>query len=188
MNAQYTVPVQLGTPPQTVRAVPDTGSFELITSAAGCDGCSPHAEYDSSKSSTFTARGEVVETHFGQGEVVREAHYDKVRVGGLSGEKQASLLMRTNGLRGFADASYDAVMGLGMQTSARRNDTDLSLMSSLGTSVASVCYGQRDGDGAASRVAGCREEGGDAPREGGRGGTLSRLAGPPRPPRGRDGR
>ena len=60
------------TPPQTVRAVPDTGSFELITSAAGCDGCSPHAEYDSSKSSTFTARGEVVETHFGQGEVVSE--------------------------------------------------------------------------------------------------------------------
>ena len=146
MNAQYTVPVQLGTPPQTVRAVPDTGSFELITSAAGCDGCSPHAEYDSSKSSTFTARGEVVETHFGQGEVVSEAHYDKVRVGGLSVEKQSILLMRTNGLRGFADASYDAVMGLGMQTSARRNDTDLSLMSSLGTSVASVCYGQRDGE------------------------------------------
>ena len=103
MNAQYTVPVQLGTPPQTVRAVPDTGSFELITSAAGCDGCSPHAEYDSSKSSTFTARGEVVETHFGQGEVVSEA--TTVRVGGLSVEKQSILLMRTNGLR-LADASY----------------------------------------------------------------------------------
>ena len=52
MNAQYTVPVQLGTPPQTVRAVPDTGSFELITSAAGCDGCAPHAEFDAAKSSS----------------------------------------------------------------------------------------------------------------------------------------
>ncbi|EOD29683.1 hypothetical protein EMIHUDRAFT_373591 [Emiliania huxleyi CCMP1516] len=31
----------------------------------------------------------------------------------------------------------------------------------------------RDGDGAASRVAGCGEEGGDAPREGGRGALMS---------------
>ena len=44
-------------------------------------------------------------------------------------------------------------MGLGMQTSARRNDCDLSLMSSLGTSVASVCYGQRDGEKGASSSA-----------------------------------
>ena len=44
----------------------------------------------------------------------------------------------------------------------------------------------RDGDGAACRVAGCGEEGGDAPREGGRGALTSGW--PARPPRGRDGR
>ena len=37
----------------------------------------------------------------------------------------------------------------------------------------------RDGDGAASRVAGCGEEGGDAPREGGRGALTSCWPAPP---------
>jgi len=54
--------------------------------------------------------------------------------------------MQQNELRGFSEASYDAVMGLGMQTNARSNDTDLSLMSEMGTSSVMVCYGQRDGE------------------------------------------
>eukprot|EP00966_Prymnesium_polylepis_P035300 820185-Prymnesium_polylepis.1 len=41
-NAQYTVPIGVGTPPQTLNAVPDSGSFELIMAAAGCEGCEGH--------------------------------------------------------------------------------------------------------------------------------------------------
>ena len=33
-----------------------------------------------------------------------------------------------------------------MQTQARSNDTDLSLMSSWGIDQVSICYGQKDGD------------------------------------------
>ena len=154
MNAQYTVEVQVGSPPQTMDAVPDTGSFELILASTGCEGCAPHKLFDREQSNSFTTRGDIVETHFGQGRVRSQVHYDKVVLGSLQVSRQSVLLMQQNDLRGFAEASYDAVMGLGMQTNARSNDTDLSLMSSLGTNTVGVCYGQRDGDPGRLQVGG----------------------------------
>ena len=103
---------------------------------------------------SFETRGDIVETHFGQGRVRSQVHYDKVVLGSLQVSRQSVLLMQQNDLRGFAEASYDAVMGLGMQTNARSNDTDLSLMSSLGTNTVGVCYGQRDGDPGRLQVGG----------------------------------
>ena len=146
MNAQYTVEVAVGSPPQYLDAVPDTGSFELILASTGCDGCAPHKLFDRSKSSSFQPRGDIVETHFGQGRVRSQVHYDQLTLGQVTVPRQSVLLMQQNELRGFAEASYDAVMGLGMQNNARSNDTDLSLMSEMGTHTAMVCYGQRDGD------------------------------------------
>eukprot|EP00966_Prymnesium_polylepis_P270816 6256333-Prymnesium_polylepis.1 len=35
-NTQYTVRVGLGTPPQYLKAVPDTGSFELLAASTAC--------------------------------------------------------------------------------------------------------------------------------------------------------
>lgn len=154
MNAQYTVEVQVGSPPQTMDAVPDTGSFELILASTGCEGCAPHKLFDREQSNSFSNRGDIVETHFGQGRVRSQVHYDKVVLGSLQVSRQSVLLMQQNDLRGFAEASYDAVMGLGMQTNARSNDTDLSLMSSLGTNTVGVCYGQRDGDPGRLQVGG----------------------------------
>ena len=139
VNAQYTVEINLGNPPQTLDAVADTGSFELIVTSQVCTGCEPHRYFNSSNSSTFRKRGMVVETHFGQGLVRSEANYDEVRLGRVRVTNQSVLLMQVNELRGFAEASYDAVMGLGVKKFARANDSDLSLMSSMGADIVSVC-------------------------------------------------
>ena len=32
-NTQYTVSIELGSPPQSLKAVPDTGSFELLAAS-----------------------------------------------------------------------------------------------------------------------------------------------------------
>ena len=101
----------------------------------------------------------MVETHFGQGLVRSKVHYDSVALKGISSPdanvpNQSVLLMVNNELRGFNEASYDAVMGLGMQEIARNNDSDLSLLSSLHSSVVSVCYGQLDGENGTMIVGG----------------------------------
>ena len=143
-NAQYTVPVKVGTPAQTLNAVPDTGSFELMMTSTECVGCDKHPKFDKSKSTTFVSLGTVVDTKFGQGDVSSQAHYDRVQLGELSADKQSILLMTSNQLRNFDEAAYDAVMGMGRETKARTYSEDLSLMASLHAPVTGVCVGQHD--------------------------------------------
>ncbi|KAL1523764.1 hypothetical protein AB1Y20_018689 [Prymnesium parvum] len=143
-NAQYTVPVLVGTPPQMLHAVPDTGSFELMMTSSECDGCAGHVTFNSQNSSSFVNLGTVVDTKFGQGDVSSQVNYDRVQLGELVAPKQSILLMRENKLRNFKDAAYDAVMGMGRETRARSYSEDLSLMASLHAPVTGVCIGQHD--------------------------------------------
>jgi len=145
-NAQYTVAVHVGTPMQTLNAVPDTGSFELMMTAKGCSGCEGHVMFDRHNSTTFMASGTQVDTTFGQGSVSSEAHYDRVQLGSLVADKQSILLMTKNSLRYFNEAAYDAVMGMGRELKARSYSDDLSLMASLRAPVTGVCVGQHDGE------------------------------------------
>jgi len=145
-NAQYTVEVLVGTPPQKLNAVPDTGSFELMMTSKGCQGCEGHAMFDQKNSTSFVTMGSPVDTKFGQGEVTSLVNYDRVQLGALSAPKQSILLMQNNGLRNFKEASYDAVMGMGRENKARYYSDDLSLMASLHAPVTGVCVGQHDGE------------------------------------------
>ena len=45
LNAQYTVPVNVGTPAQTLHVVADTGSFEGVFASAECVGCGKHLRF-----------------------------------------------------------------------------------------------------------------------------------------------
>jgi len=143
-NAQYTVPVQVGTPTQTLNAVPDTGSFELMMTSTECAGCDGHVQFNSKNSTTFLNLGTVVDTKFGQGDVSSQVNYDRVQLGSLVAAKQSILLMQSNKLRNFREAAYDAVMGMGRETKARYYSSDLSLMASLHAPVTGVCIGQHD--------------------------------------------
>ena len=56
LNAQYTVDVGIGTPPQFLEVVPDTGSFELVVSSDECKGCGArHRRYRRLASNSFAA-------------------------------------------------------------------------------------------------------------------------------------
>ena len=148
LNAQYTVPVGVGTPPQEFMCVMDTGSFELMVASSECTGCARHRKFVRSESSTTRPKSpqEYITTVFGQGSVVSEAVYEQAQVGNLSVPAQSVLLMQNNELRDYADASYDGIVGLGVASAAREADSDLSLMAHLGVDDVSICFGQYDGE------------------------------------------
>ena len=149
LNAQYTVPVHVGTPPQVMNVVADTGSFEGVFASAECTGCGQHHRFDRANSVSFQAKNPVerITTMYGQGRVVSEAIYERVQVGSLVAEQQSVLLMQQNELRDYTEAAYDGVMGLGVPSVARSQDPDdLSMMSNLNCSTVSLCFGQRDGE------------------------------------------
>lgn len=147
LNAQYTVKVNVGTPPQELHVVPDTGSFEVVLSSKECTGCGAHRRFDRQASKTFSSKTpkETVTTSYGQGNVKSEAVYDAITVGGLTVPRQSILLMQTNELRDYGAASYDGVMGLGIPSVARKQDpADLAVQTSLNISTVAICFGQFD--------------------------------------------
>ena len=159
LNAQYTLDVGIGTPPQFLEVVPDTGSFELVVSSDECKGCGArHRRYRRLASNSFAAKGgEEVTTLFGQGPVRSEVVLDRVELGSIVIPSQSILLMEKNELRGFDEAAYDGVMGLGVPATARTADRDLSLMAHLNASALSICFGQADGEPGRLQVGGHRE-------------------------------
>ncbi len=159
LNAQYTVDVGIGTPPQFLEVVPDTGSFELVVSSDECKGCGArHRRYRRLASNSFAAKGgEEVTTMYGQGPVRSEVVLDRVTLGSIVIPSQSILLMEKNELRGFDEAAYDGVMGLGVPATARTADRDLSLMAHLNASALSICFGQADGEPGRLQVGGRRE-------------------------------
>lgn len=86
MNTQYFVNVDIGTPAQTFKVVPDTGSSNLWIYSASCWSvpCWTHATYDSSKSSTYVKDGSDFEIEYGSGGVSGSVSQDSVYFGGAT--------------------------------------------------------------------------------------------------------
>ena len=79
LNAQYTVKLQLGTPPQTLKVVPDTGSFELLVPTTACaETCQGnHTLFDPARSSTFRTFMKGKMLAYGQGQVLADGLRDR---------------------------------------------------------------------------------------------------------------
>lgn len=86
MNTQYFVDVDIGTPAQTFKVVPDTGSSNLWIYSSSCWSvpCWTHATYDSSKSSTFVKDGSDFGIEYGSGGVSGLVSQDSVSFGGAT--------------------------------------------------------------------------------------------------------
>ena len=83
-NAQYTVSVSIGNPPQKIQVVPDTGSFALVLDSSLCTskGCTSHAQFNPSKSKNYEDKNEdEFEIEYGQGGVVVHPGKDTVALG-----------------------------------------------------------------------------------------------------------
>merc|ERR1712153_238048 len=81
MNTQYTARLMVGTPPQALQVVPDTGSRELIISSTKCGNeCPNKNKYNAGLSTTHAGQHKDVETVFGQGNVLSEVCRDIVEI------------------------------------------------------------------------------------------------------------
>ena len=87
-NAQYTAAMQIGSPAQTLKMIPDSGSSDLVVPSADCgaeDGCigSQHSKFDAQRSSTSQGPFGLVDVAYGQGETECEIIRDVARLDSL---------------------------------------------------------------------------------------------------------
>ena len=95
-NNQYVGTITIGTPPQSLAVVLDTGSSDLWIPGRGCTLCGNHASFDHSKSSTYRALKagsssgsgasssvKFFEIDYGSGTVKGTEAVDVVTLGGL---------------------------------------------------------------------------------------------------------
>lgn len=89
-NNQYVGEIGIGSPPQALSVVFDTGSSDLWIPGGGCEACGDHDTFDNSKSSTYSAvkesDGEPLsfEVDYGSGKVTGLQASDSVRLGNLT--------------------------------------------------------------------------------------------------------
>ncbi|KLU86013.1 hypothetical protein MAPG_05032 [Magnaporthiopsis poae ATCC 64411] len=115
-DTEWLTPIQIGTPPQTVRVQLDTGSSDLWAFSTGLE-AGGHAIYDPSKSSTATKLPDItwaqryVGGDWGSGDT---AYRDVVKVADGVVVKNQAVLPATNASDGFLDSPYDGIMGLSL--------------------------------------------------------------------------
>ena len=170
-NAQYTVNMNLGSPGQTLKMIPDSGSSDLVVPSSQCkaaDGCkgacprtrirsahplSPsqamlpagvhHSKFNPAQSSTFEGPLGKVDVTYGQGDTECLKIKDVVQMGHLKATAQDMLLITTNGLTGYAAAMYDGILGLGIEKLCRKNTP--SILTNLpSVDRFTLCIGNRD--------------------------------------------
>lgn len=84
-QTQYYTNVSIGTPPQTLSAVLDTGSSYVFFPAPSCDfSCSGSARFNSAKSTSFTSLGTPKTLSYGVGSVYGTLAKDTLAVGNVS--------------------------------------------------------------------------------------------------------
>lgn len=115
-GVQYVAPVSIGG--QTLQAVYDTGSFEVMAVSSQCASCKTKmARYDNRSSATFWAGDYPAENHiFAGGEITARQDFETVRIGSpLKVEKMAFWQVLDTDMKVWTQdkASFSAIVGLG---------------------------------------------------------------------------
>jgi len=115
-DAQYYTELTIGTPAQTFKVCPDTGSSNLWVPSSQCKSmaCWIHKRYNSKKSSTYEADGREVDLQYGSGSCKGFASKDVVNIGGI-GTSMTFAEMKTEGSISFLAAKFDGILGLAFQ-------------------------------------------------------------------------
>jgi len=114
-NSQYYGEIAIGTPGQKFNVIFDTGSADLWVASSNCDSsCGSHAEYDSSKSSTYVANGAPFNITYGSGPVGGYQSIDNTNVGGLVVKSQTfAEVTNAAGLgAAYKLGKFDGILGL----------------------------------------------------------------------------
>ena len=113
MDTQYFAEIEIGTPPQTFKIIPDTGSSNVWVYSGHCwaIACFTHHTYND-KSKTYTKNGTNFELHYGSGSTEGYLSNDHVKFGDLVAKNFAfGEITSVSGIA-FLASSMDGIMGL----------------------------------------------------------------------------
>ncbi|CAI7793351.1 unnamed protein product [Closterium sp. NIES-54] len=118
MDAQYYMEIGIGSPPQTFKVVPDTGSSNLWVPSRRCYlslACLNHAKYDSRKSRSYEADGTPFAIQYGSGAMKGFQSKDDVTIGDVTITGQTFAEATSEPGLAFFAAKFDGIMGLGFK-------------------------------------------------------------------------
>lgn len=96
-QVQYYSEVQIGTPPQSLQVIIDTGSSWLWVPSVPCANCAGSHRFIPKQSKTYNTNGNTVYLQYGTGQCQGVNSTDVVSIGGLAAEGQAFLAVRSEG-------------------------------------------------------------------------------------------
>jgi cathepsin D len=124
-NTQYVGEITIGTPPQVIPVIFDTGSANLWVTSSLCKSysCSSHTSFNRNKSSTWKHKGLRADITFGTGEISGEINSDTFGLGGIKIPDQnfGEILNEKGDV--FEAGKFSGILGLAYPTMAAYDQT-----------------------------------------------------------------
>ncbi|KAL5541443.1 hypothetical protein UlMin_009153 [Ulmus minor] len=118
LDSQYFGEIGIGTPPQTLVVVFDTGSSNLWVPSSKCIfsiACYLHSKYRALLSRTYTKIGVHCKIPYGSGSISGFFSQDNVKVGDIVVKDQEFVEITREGFFSFLATRFDGIMGLGFK-------------------------------------------------------------------------
>jgi cathepsin D len=113
-NSQYVGEIGIGTPPQYLYMIFDTGSSNFVVNSKICkeSSCEYRKAYDHSLSSTYEPNGSVLDISFASSDVVGKTSIDTVTIGNIEIPYQSFTEVFKEEGKVFNNAMFSGVLGL----------------------------------------------------------------------------
>eukprot|EP01017_Pseudomicrothorax_dubius_P020575 TRINITY_DN223_c0_g2_i1.p1 TRINITY_DN223_c0_g2~~TRINITY_DN223_c0_g2_i1.p1 ORF type:complete len:543 (+),score=77.53 TRINITY_DN223_c0_g2_i1:66-1694(+) len=127
MNTRFVGEVDVGTPPQRMKAIFDTGSGNLVVNSFRCYdvSCLSKNRFDSQSSSTYKTKGSRAMIHYGGSKVEGVINIDDVSIAGLKLRQQEFLEVTHEKTASPTNTGAEVIVGLGLPSLALRGLTPI---------------------------------------------------------------